>query len=71
MVAAVTKGLLKIMEGNNLNRLGFKPEHVYCLIKNTIVEKELNNFVDMHQSAFYIVMFWGTDHLEEVRELEI
>ena len=38
MIGAVTKGLVKIMEANDLNRLGFEPEYIKCLIENDIIE---------------------------------
>ena len=38
LLTAVKKGLLKIMEANNLNHMGLEPEHVQDLIHNIICE---------------------------------
>lgn len=47
ILTAVIKGLLKIMEASYLNRLGFGPEHIKSLMKNSVVENGLDNLAGL------------------------
>ena len=51
LVTTVKKGLLKIMEAQDLNCLGLEPEHVQVLIHNAICELRPQNFVGLHQAT--------------------
>ena len=67
LVTAVKKGLLKIMEAQDLNHLGLEPEHVQVLIHNAICELGPQNFVELRQAVPYAVMY---RELLDLRRLE-
>ena len=66
LVTDVKKGLLKIMEAKDLNRLGFEPEHVQVLLHSAICELGPKNFKGLHQADLYAVMYWGTADLRKL-----
>ena len=56
IVTAVMKGLLKILDAKSINRLGFEPEMVQVLIKLSLEEKGVKDFVGLRQAVMYIIM---------------
>ena len=65
-MTAVGKDLLKILEAEDLNRLGFEQEHIQCLLKSAMTENEVGNFVSLRQAALYTALYWGY----EVKDVE-
>ena len=59
------------MEADDLNRLGFEPEHVQILIKIAIEENGAENFESFKQAALYVTMSWCTAWFKEPSELKI
>ena len=71
LIPNVMAGILKNMEADSLNRLGFEPEHVQCLFKAALAENGPENFVGIRQAALYAAMYWGTARFEEIVPLQI
>ena len=71
LIPMVMAGILKNMEANSLDRLGFEPEHVQCLFKAALSENGPDNLVGIRQAALYAAMYWGTARFEEIIPLQI
>ena len=71
LIPNVMAGILKNMEADSLNRLGFEPEHVQCLFKVALSENGPDNVVGIRQAALYAAMYWGTARFEEIVPLQI
>ena len=72
IVTAVMKGLSKVLETDDLNRIGFEPEMIQILLGLALLDKEVtNDFVNQRQAALYVIMYWCTARFEEAAALTV
>merc|ERR1712237_7693 len=72
IVTAVMKGLNKILDTEELNRIGFEPEMIQILLSLALLDKEAtNDFVNQRQAALYVIMYWCTARFEEAAALTV
>merc|ERR1712030_96551 len=72
IVTAVMAGLKKVLDTEELNRLGFEPEMIQILLNLALLDREAtNDFVNQRQAALYVIMYWCTSRFEEAAALTI
>ena len=68
---SVLMGLLKTKEAKSLLQLGLELEMVQELIHKVFYELGPESFVEVRQAALYVLMYYGTVILKDVKELEL